>query len=653
MKRTSGIVRERRPIRRSAAAACSSGGIALAPGRFSRSERQMTRLLCRVWTLLALLLVLPSVAPAAAASDDFLDPDQAFAFSARVLDAHTIEARWKIADGYFMYHEKVSFAADNGVVLGAPELPRGKIKFDANFNKEVETHRDALIVRIPVTAGGGAFTLTAHSQGCADRGLCYPPQAQTAQLVLAAAPAAVRPQAPQQTDEGRIEAALKSGSLATVMPLFLLLGLLLAFTPCVLPMVPILSSIIVGQSAKDAPMGKARGFSLAAAYSLGMAVVYTAMGVAAGLAGEGLAAALQTPAVLATFAAALVLLALSMFGFYELQLPASLQAKLAGVSNSQRSGSHAGVFVMGAVSALIVGPCVAAPLAGALLYISQTRDVVVGGAALFSMAAGMSVPLLLVGVSAGSLLPRAGAWMEGVKKFFGALLIAVAIWMVSPVIPAWAQMLAWAALAIVGAAYLSAFDPLPANASGWRRLWKGAGALLAIAGTVQIVGVATGGRDVLQPLAQLAARPGAATAAAAGSEAKPRWLKVASVAELDAALAAHRGRVAMLDFYADWCVSCIEMERFTFHEQRVAQRLDKLLLIQADVTKNTPADKELLKRFRLFGPPGIIFFDAQGREVEGGRVIGFQNADAFLATIERAAGAATAAAAASAALAAR
>lgn len=608
----------------------------------------MRRLRWRACALLALALVLPSAA--AAPEDDFLDPEKAFEFSARMLDARTIEARWKIADGYFMYREKISFAADNGVALGAPELPRGKIKFDTNFNKDVETYRDELVVRIPVVAGGGAFTLTAASQGCADRGLCYPPQAQTARLVLAASTAAPPPAA--QTDEGRIEAALKSGSLAAVMPLFLLLGLLLAFTPCVLPMVPILSSIIVGQSAQDAPIGKARGLSLAAAYSLGMAIVYTAMGVAAGLAGEGLAAALQTPAVLATFAAVLVLLALSMFGFYELQLPASLQAKLAGISNNQRSGSYAGVFVMGAVSALIVGPCVAAPLAGALLYISQTKDVVVGGAALFSMAAGMSVPLLLVGLSAGSLLPRAGAWMEGVKRFFGALLIAVAIWMVSPVIPAWAHMLAWAALFIVSAAYLSTFDPLPAGASGWRKLWKGVGALLAIAGTVQIVGVATGGRDVLQPLQQLAARPGAATAAAVG-DAKSRWVKVASVAELDAAIAANRGRVAMLDFYADWCVSCIEMERFTFHEQRVAERLDKLLLLQADVTRNTPADKELLKRFRLFGPPGIIFFDPQGREIEGGRVIGFQNADAFLATIERAMGAATTAAAESTTLAAR
>lgn len=604
----------------------------------------MTKRLC--WRLCAALVVALGLPLAAgAADDDFLDPEKAFEFSARMLDARTIEARWKIADGYYMYHEKFSFAADNGVALGAPELPPGKIKFDPTFNKEVQTHRDTVVVRVPVTSGAaGPFTLTARSQGCADRGLCYPPQEQTARLVLAAATPAAPPPA-AQTDEGRIEAALRSGSLGTVMPLFLLLGLLLAFTPCVLPMVPILSSIIVGQSGKGAPVGKARGASLAAAYSLGMAIVYTALGVAAGLAGEGLAAALQTPAVLAAFAALLVALALSMFGFYELQLPASLQARLAGISNNQKSGSYAGVFVMGAVSALIVGPCVAAPLAGALLYISQTRDVVIGGAALFSMAAGMSVPLLLVGVSAGSLLPRAGAWMEGVKKFFGALLIAVAIWMVSPVIPAWAHMLAWAAFAIVAAAYLSAFDPLPANASGWRRLWKGVGALLAIAGAVQIVGVATGGRDVLQPLQQLAAgRAGAGAVASASS--KDRWVKVASVAELDAALAANRGRMAMLDFYADWCVSCLEMERFTFHEPRVAQRLGQMLLLQADVTKNTPADKELLKRFKLFGPPGIIFFDAQGREVDGGRVIGFQNADAFLATIERAASAAAAAGAA-------
>jgi thiol:disulfide interchange protein DsbD len=615
--------------------------------------RSLGRLLAAAGLTAALALA-GAVAPAAhAAGGDFLDPDQAFRFSARVIDDRTIEARWRIADGYYMYREKFGFAADAGVTLAAPQLPRGTVKFDPNFDKDVETHRGELVVLVPVTAAsGGSFTFTATSQGCADAGLCYPPQEHTAQLVLAASTGAggstvlptgsasgPAPAGSAAGEEGRIEAALKSGSLLAVMPLFLLLGLLLSFTPCVLPMVPILSSIIVG-SARDEPMSRARGFSLAAAYSLGMAIVYTLMGVAAGLAGEGLAAALQTPAVLATFATLLVALALSMFGFYELQLPAALQARLAGLSNSQKSGSYAGVFLMGSISALIVGPCVAAPLAGALLYISQTRDVVVGGAALFALAAGMSVPLLLVGLSAGSLLPRAGAWMEGVKKFFGALLIAVAIWMVSPVIPSWAHMLAWAVLFIVSAAYLSTFDTLPAAASGWQRLWKGVGVLLALAGTVQVVGVATGGRDVLQPLQQLAAQPAGGTLAAA--ETKSRWVRVGGVAELDAVLASTQGKMVMLDFYADWCVSCIEMERFTFRDARVAGRMNQMLLLKADVTRNTPADKELLKRFQLFGPPGIIFFDPQGREVPGGRVVGFQNAETFLATIERAAVAASA-----------
>lgn len=591
--------------------------------------------------LAALAVALVPAGAIHAAAEDFLEYDKAFQFSAVAVGGNVVEVRWKIADGYYMYRDKVAFEADAGARLGAVQVPRGKIKFDENFGKEVETHRNELVVRVPVQAvTGGALNLVATSQGCADKGLCYPPTEQRAALTLAsfslpaagALAAGVAPApAAAQTEQGRIEAALKSGSLWQVMALFALLGVLLSFTPCVLPMVPILSSIIVGQS-QGGQMSKSRGFSLAAAYALGMAIVYTALGVAAGLAGEGLAAALQTPAVLATFATLLVLMSLSMFGFYELQLPAGLQARLAGLSNNQKSGSYAGVFVMGAISALIVGPCVAAPLAGALLYISQTKDVVLGGAALFAMAAGMSVPLLLVGVSAGSLLPRAGGWMEGVKKFFGVLLIAVAIWMVSPVIPAWAHMLAWAALFIIGAAYLSVFDPLPATASGWRRLWKGVGVVLALAGALQIVGVATGGRDVLQPLAQLASR-GESTASTAG---KKNWIKVASVAELDAALVRAAGKPVMLDFYADWCVSCIEMERFTFSDTRVSARMGEMVLLKADVTKNTADDKALLKRFNLFGPPGIILFDAQSREIAHARVIGFQKADLFLASLDRA-----------------
>jgi len=607
----------------------------------------------------ALLLLVCGLARAA---DDFLDPQQAFAFRARVIDAQTVEARWTIADGYYLYHEKIKFAADSGVKLGAIDLPHGKVKFDETFNKNVETHRGELVVRIPIAAGKGSFTLTATSQGCADKGLCYPPQDQTARLTLTSTGAAGitgadgnatgaggagtsgSGTAVNSTEQGRIEAALKSGSLLTVMPMFFVLGLLLSFTPCVLPMIPILSSIIVGHSGHRAggegthrnALSKSRGFTLALAYALGMAIVYTAMGVAAGLAGEGLAAALQTPGVLITFAALLLALSLSMFGFYELQLPNALQSRLTGISNNQRSGSYFGVFIMGAVSALIVGPCVAAPLAGALLYISQTRNVAIGGSALFAMAAGMSVPLLLVGISAGSLLPRAGAWMEGVKKFFGVLLIAVAIWMVSPVIPAWAHMLAWAVLFIVSAVYLRAFDPLPVESTGWMRLWKGAGVVLLLLGAIQVVGVATGGRDVLQPLQQLAVRPavGATLAAEAGPK-HGNWLKIASVADLDAALRDTKGRAVMLDFYADWCVSCKEMERFTFTDQQVAQRMEEMLLLQADVTRNTDDDKALLKRFSLFGPPGIIFFDARGNEVAQSRVIGFQDAPTFLTSIDR------------------
>jgi len=318
-----------------------------------------------------------------------------------------------------------------------------------------------------------------------------------------------------------------------------------------------------------------------------------------------------------------------MFGFYELQLPSGWQTRLAQASGRSSGGTLAGVFTMGAISGLIVGPCVAAPLAGALLYISQTRNVVIGGSALLAMAAGMSVPLLLVGVSAGSLLPRAGRWMESIKRLFGVLLIAVALWMVSPVIPAWAQMLAWAAFFIVSATYLCALDSLPMDASGWQRLGKGVGLVLLVLGAVQIVGAASGGRDVLRPLERLASGPGASET---GSVA---WRRVESVGQLDTALAGANGKPVLLDFYADWCVSCKEMDRFTFSDPRVANKLAGMQLLRADVTANNAEDKALLKRFGLFGPPATIFFDSQGREVPGTRVIGFESANQFLLSLAR------------------
>ena len=381
-------------------------------------------------------------------------------------------------------------------------------------------------------------------------------------------------------------------------------------------MLPILSSIIVGQG--GAP-SRSRSFLLALSYSLGMALVYTSFGVAAGLAGEGLAASLQNPWVLGAFAAGLVGLSLSMFGVYELQLPAALTSQLAGASQRLPAGRAASVFAMGGVSALIVSPCVAAPLAGALVYLSQTRDVWLGGSALFALACGMSVPLLMLGASAGALLPKAGAWMDEVKRFFGVLLLGVALWTVQSVLPAPLVLALWGVLALATA--LLVFGRLGAVP---RRAWRMVvAAVLALVALMQFVGAASGGADPLQPLAHL--KGGAATAA-------PRFTAVHSVAELDAALQS-AGRVVMLDFYADWCVSCKEMERFTFSDPAVQQKLAGALLLKADVTKNNADDRELLKRFSLFGPPGTIFFDARGREVDGTRVIGFQNGAQFMRSL--------------------
>jgi thiol:disulfide interchange protein DsbD len=357
-----------------------------------------------------------------------------------------------------------------------------------------------------------------------------------------------------------------------------------------------------------------------------MAVTYTVIGVIAALSGNLLSAALQNPWVLGAFALIFVGLALSMFGFYDLQLPARFHARVAAASTKLKGGELGAVALMGMLSAAIVSPCVAAPLAGALLYISQTRDVVLGGSALFALALGMGVPLVVVGTTEGALLPRAGHWMKAVKAFFGVLLLGVAIWILSPAIPVAAQMLAWAALLIIGAMFLHALDPLPQDASGTLRFWKGVGVIALLAGIALVVGALSGSRNPLQPLAGLRADAESAQASAV------RFERVASAAELDARLKT-ASRPVMLDFYADWCVSCKEMEMFTFSDPRVRAALAGMTLLQADVTANSATDREILKRFRLFGPPGIIFFDASGREIQGLRVIGFQRADRFLETL--------------------
>lgn len=560
-------------------------------------------------------------APALAHAENYLAPEVAFQFSAQMIDANKAVITYRIADGYHMYREQFRFRAE-GASLGTPEIPAGEVKFDPNFGKDVETYHHSVQILLPVTTSG-KFTLTSTGQGCADKGLCYPPMDSVVTLspTLIGQEVGVGAQslAGGNTEADRITATFKGGKLLPVLSLFLLLGIGLSLTPCVLPMLPILSSIVVGEGAQSS---RARGLLLSLNYSFGMALVYTALGVAAGLLGEGLAAALQNPWVLGAFALLMALLSLSMFDVYTLQVPSALQSRLTNASGKQAGGKLLGVFLMGAISALIVGPCVAAPLAGALLYISQTRDVVLGGAALFAMAAGMSVPLLLLGVSAGTLLPRAGKWMDGIKRFFGVLMLATAWWMVAPVLPAWLNIAGWALLGIGYGAYL-----LWAVSGAWHT--RALGLVVTTLGLVQLVNVVTGGRDVLAPLSHFV---GQSTIKEAGA-AETKFIRVKSIAELDSALAKTAGKAAILDFYADWCVSCKEMERNTFSDPRVKAKFAELVLLQIDVTANNADDKAMLKRFQLFGPPGIILFDGQGKELVDQRIIGFQNAAEFLQSL--------------------
>ncbi|MGH8668208.1 MAG: protein-disulfide reductase DsbD [Burkholderiales bacterium] len=574
--------------------------------------------------LLSLALAGPALAQLklGGAADDLLEPEKAFRFSARALDASTLEVGFVIADGYYMYRERFKFAAEGNpqVRLGAAELPRGA-KHKDEFFGEVETYRKAVHILIPVQ-GEGRFDLKVISQGCADVGVCYVPMESKATLRVAA-DVSDAPRFSIFSSDVEI-ARLFEGNVALVLGGFFVFGLLLTFTPCVLPMIPILSGIIAGEGKS---LNRARALALSVCYVLGMAIAYAAAGVAAAFSGSLLAAALQNAWVLGSFALVFVVLALSMFGFYELRLPGFLHERLHSAHRKLQGGRIASVAGMGVLSAIIVSPCVAAPLAGALLYISQTRDVALGGAALFAMALGMGVPLIAVGVSEGALLPRAGAWMESVRKFFGVLLLAVAIWVVSPVLPPFALMLAWSALLVGSAVFLRALDPLPPSASGWRRLWKASGVILLVAGAALLVGALSGSRDLLRPLAGF-------TENKSKVDSKVPWTRVASLAELQEKLSAP-GKPVMLDFYADWCVSCKEMEAFTFSDPKVRAQLDGMLLLQADVTAHNEADRALLKRFSLFGPPGIIFFDAQGREIKGLRVVGYQNAGRFLTTLSR------------------
>lgn len=556
-------------------------------------------------------------------SEEFLPVDQAFKVEAGLIDASHAQLKFVIAPGHYLYRERIQLLPPTGDTANMT-LPAGETKNDPNFGKQQVFHHDTLA---EVTFGGAApSTLQVRYQGCSEKGLCYPPQIKLLTLGSAAStspanPLSMAPAADKGDDEfsGKL---LSSGHWWQIVAGFFGAGLLLAFTPCMFPMIPILSGIIVG---KNAHVSRGKAFTLSLAYTLGMCLTYTLAGVAAGLSGQLLSNALQTPAALITGALVFVVLSFSMFGFYELKLPSAIENYFFNWSNRFKGGHLVSDFLMGAISALIISPCVAAPLAGALLYISQTHDVTLGAVALFSLSLGMGVPLLLIGASAGTLLPKAGEWMNAVRRLFGVLMLGVAIWIVSPVLPVAVQLVLWAALCIVPAIYLRAIDPLPATASTVQRVFKGFAVIVLLYGVALLIGAWSGARSPLQPLQNLIM--------ASASNVQPlAFQRIHSVQELQQAVSAANGQPVMLDFYADWCVSCKEYEQFVFTDPQVQAALKGVVLLQADVTDNREQDAALLKQFALFGPPGIVFFNPQGQALQP-VIKGYQDASKFLDTV--------------------
>lgn len=558
----------------------------------------------------------------------FLPVDQAFVLSTELAADGAVLVRWDMVDGYYLYRHRFGFDvrtsaefAESDVVLGAPEIAPGKKKFDDYFG-DVEVYYHQAQARVPVESGSGAVEVGISYQGCADMGLCYPPETKWVAFNLATGggPSALGGSAPggsivPQTEARALASMLADGGLMMSLFLFFIAGLGLAFTPCVLPMVPILSSIIVGDSDN---INRTRAFTLSVAYVLGMALTYAAVGTAVGLFGASLnlQAALQSAPVLSAFAVVFVVLSLSMFGFYELQLPQNWQNGLNVLGQKAGGGKHLSVVVMGSLSSLIVSPCVSAPLAGALIYLSSTGDAVLGGTALLALGLGMGVPLIVIGASGGHLLPRAGAWMNSVKAVFGVLLLAVAVWLLERVVPPGITLLLWAALAIGSGVYLGALDFAPRE--GWGQLWKASGAISFVYGVLLLIGAASGAEDPLNPLQNVV---GARSEQPAE---QLTWYPVDDLADLQAGLqsAGAAGQPVLLDLYADWCISCKVMERSVFPKPEVASRLARFRLLRADVTDNNAQHKALLERFGLFGPPSMMFFAEDGREMTEVRIQG-------------------------------
>jgi thiol:disulfide interchange protein DsbD len=584
--------------------------------------------------LLAAVCLIPAASGAqgllggVSSDDDFLPPDEAFQFSATADRSGAVALNWAIADGYYLYRHRVAAkTATEGFTLGAVQLPDGKKKTDEFFG-DVEVYYQQLDAVVPLTRATGADTieLKVTYQGCADAGLCYPPITKTVSVALLA------PGTPPASataggtgggtvaEQDRLAGMIGSGNLFAVMASFFGFGLLLAFTPCVLPMIPILSGIIAGQGER-ATIG--RSFVLSLTYVLGMSLTYTVAGAAFAAAGQQTQAFFQQTWILVVFALLFVVLALAMFGMFELQLPASLQTRLSAASGRQKAGTLAGTFVMGALSALVVTACVAPPLVAALAVIGQTGDIARGALALFALSFGMGAPLLVVGAAGGKLLPKAGPWMDTVKALFGVVFLGVAVWMLERILPGPLTVALWALLAFVAGYYFGGFRR--ADGLSPAPLARAAGLFSMVYGVILLVGAAGGSNDPLQPLKGVALlRDGPAATEPAG---ELPFTRIASISDLDRELAAAAGRPVMVDFYADWCVSCKEMDKHTFSDPQVRADLGGFLLLKADVTANNDDDQALLRRFEIFGPPTTAFFGGHGRECRNFRLVGFVAAE--------------------------
>lgn len=592
----------------------------------------------------------------AGAMGEFLPVDEALPFTSGLSD-DGVSLNWNIAPEHYLYRGRISVEAENSqVTVSEPVFSQsGHDKQDPYFgNVVVFTEPVNADVAVTLPEGMTEANLKVTYQGCADAGLCYPPQTRdvlyvgntsssASDITKTAIPApaantavAVAIEAPVNTNSATgIAGALANQSTAVIIGLFLLLGLGLTFTPCVLPMIPIISALVSSRTTSTT----AQALVLSISYVVGMALTYAAAGVVTGLLGASfnLQAHLQSPAVLSVFAALFVLFALSMFGMFDIQLPGFLRDRLNNASQRMSGGKIASVFGIGALSALIVSPCVSAPLAGSLLYISTTQDAVLGGAALFALGIGMGIPLILVAVGGRRMLPTAGVWMDTVKSVYGVMMLAVSIWLLERLIPGWASMVLWGLLAAVTGVQLGAFES--ANA-GWQRTWKGLGLVLFAYALALLGGAMTGATDPLRPLEPLTtyANPinNGNPATATAGHASEGFVQTTAPTELRTlmAAAASKGQPVMLDFYADWCISCKVMERNVFSRPTVQTALTEFTLLQIDVTDNTPAQQALLDELGLFGPPAILFYDASGNELKSARIMGEMDREEFLAHID-------------------